>query len=106
MIQGGDPLGTGMGNPGYVIEDEVLPELQHDAAGKLSMANRGPNTGSAQFFITLGPTHHLDGKHTIFGQCTEAGMKTADDISLVPRGPEDAPAEPETVREVVVFRRE
>jgi peptidyl-prolyl cis-trans isomerase A (cyclophilin A) len=105
MIQGGDPLGTGMGNPGYVIEDEVMPDIQHDAPGRLSMANRGPNTGSAQFFITLGPTHHLDGKHTIFGQCNEAGMKIADDIALVPRGPDDVPTEPEAIRQVEVFRR-
>lgn len=68
MIQGGDPTGNGTGGPGYVIADEVDDSLQH-VAGALSMANRGPNTGSSQFFISVAKTPHLDGKHTIFGKC-------------------------------------
>ncbi len=105
MIQGGDPTGTGEGNAGYTIPDEIVPEQLHDRAGVLSMANRGPGTGSSQFFITLGPTPHLDGKHTIFGRCTEAGVQVADDISMTPRDAADRPKEPETVRRVEIFRR-
>ncbi len=105
MIQGGDPKGTGEGNAGYTIVDEISPDELHDQAGVLSMANRGPRTGSSQFFITLGPTPHLDGKHTIFGRCTEAGVRVADDISMTPRDGADRPEEPETVRHVEIFRR-
>ena len=71
MIQGGCPDGNGMGGPGYVIPDEFHPELKHDSAGVLSMANAGPNTGGSQFFITLVPTTWLDGKHAVFGKVTE-----------------------------------
>jgi cyclophilin family peptidyl-prolyl cis-trans isomerase len=74
MAQGGDPTGTGRGGPGYSFGDEVSPELRHDAAGVLSMANAGPNTNGSQFFITLGPTPHLNGRHTVFGRVTE-GME-------------------------------
>ena len=71
MAQTGDPTGTGTGGPGYSIPDEVHPKLRHDKAGVLSMANRGPNTGGCQFFITYGPTPHLDGKHAVFGRVLE-----------------------------------
>ncbi|MCA9714057.1 MAG: peptidylprolyl isomerase [Myxococcales bacterium] len=101
MIQGGDPTGTGLGNPGYVIEDEFSPEVIHDRPGILSMANRSqPNTGGSQFFITLNPTPHLDGVHTVFGVCSDDAVALADDISLVPRGDGDKPEEPETIKRV------
>jgi len=80
MIQTGDPTGSGTGGPGYIIVDEFDKSLKHDKSGLLSMANRGPNTGSSQFFVTVAPTPHLDGKHAIFGACDP---KVAIEISKV-----------------------
>ena len=70
MIQGGDPLGSGRGEPGYVIKDEIWSGAKHDRAGLLCMANRGHDTNGAQFFITDDAAAHLDGNYTIFGECT------------------------------------
>jgi cyclophilin family peptidyl-prolyl cis-trans isomerase len=84
MIQGGDPKGTGTGDAGYRINDEISRTLKHDREGRLSMANAGrPNTAGSQFFITLAPVSQLDGKYTIFGQVID-GMDVVRSIGKVP----------------------
>ena len=102
MIQGGDPLGTGTGGTD-VIPDEFHPTLKFDIPGRLAMANAGPGTGSCQFFITEGPTPHLNGRHTIFGQVIE-GQELVTRIANLPKGRGDSPAVPVKMR--VVVRRE
>jgi len=85
MIQGGDPTGTGRGGPGYKFGDEFHPELKFDRPYLLAMANAGPNSNGSQFFITLGPTPHLNRKHTIFGEVTDAqSQAVVDKIGVTP----------------------
>ncbi|HEX3661546.1 MAG TPA: peptidylprolyl isomerase [Acidobacteriaceae bacterium] len=103
MIQGGDPLGTGEGGPGYAFNDEFDPNLNFDVPGRLAMANSGPDTNGSQFFITETPQPTLDQHYTIFGQCDDPSVWVVKSIARVNRDSNDKPLDPVVLNKVTVI---
>ncbi len=103
MIQGGDPRADGTGGPGYLFEDEITPDLTFDRAGRLAMANSGPNTNGSQFFITEAPTDWLSGKHSIFGQVVE-GQEVVHKIALAERDNRDRPKANVVIKKIQIIK--
>ena len=104
MIQGGDPLGSGMGSPGYKFKDEFVDTLKHDRKGILSMANPGPNANGSQFFITHKETPWLDNRHTVFGEVV-SGIETVDSIANIPVAEANRPVTDVVMNEVTIIRK-
>ncbi|MFL6299321.1 MAG: peptidylprolyl isomerase [Terriglobales bacterium] len=105
MIQGGDPLGTGSGDPGYSFKDEIVPSLNFDVPGRLAYANSGPDTNGSQFFITEVPTPHLNGHYVIFGQCDTAALHFVTEEAREPRDERnDRPHEPAKIVSITIVR--
>ena len=105
MIQGGDPLGTGTGGPGYRFDDEPHPELTFDKPYLLAMANAGPNTNGSQFFITVAPTTWLNFKHTIFGEVADQPSRdVVDAIAAVETGAQDRPKQDVVIESITITR--
>jgi peptidyl-prolyl cis-trans isomerase A (cyclophilin A) len=104
MIQGGDPTGTGMGDPGFTFEDEFDPNLNFDQPGRLAMANSGPNTNGSQFFITEQAYDSLNQHYTLFGQCDDSSVLVVKTIARVERNEQDRPVVPVTLRKVTIVR--
>lgn len=103
MIQGGDPLGTGTGDPGYRFKNETSPDLLFDKPGRLAYANAGPDTNGSQFFITEVPYPSLNGGYTIFGQCDDATVDLVKQIARMPRDPNDRPNTPVKIAKITVL---
>ena len=104
MIQGGDPTGTGTGNPGYEFDDEIDENLNFDVPGRLAMANSGPNTNASQFFVTELPQDSLNQKYTIFGQCDDSSVAVVKTIARVERDGNDKPLSPVILQKVTIVR--
>jgi len=102
MIQGGDPTGTGMGDPGFSFNDEFDPDLNFDRPGRLAMANSGPNTNGSQFFITEAAYDSLNQKYTLFGQCDDASVEVVKSITHVRRDDNDKPRTPVVLKRVTI----
>ena len=102
MAQGGDPIGNGMGDPGYFIQDEIDPSLMFDVPGRLAMANSGPNTDGSQFFVTEEIQPSLNGHYTIFGQCDPSSVLVVKTITRVERDGRDKPMIPVTLKKVTI----
>jgi peptidyl-prolyl cis-trans isomerase A (cyclophilin A) len=103
MIQGGDPTGTGTGDPGYAFDDEFDPNLNFDRPGRLAMANSGPNTNGSQFFVTELPFESGNQHYVIFGQCDDASVEVVKAIARVPRDANDRPLTPVTLEKVTIL---
>ena len=103
MLQGGCPMGNGMGGPGYKFADEFGPGLRHDRGGLLSMANAGPNTNGSQFFITTDDQHRLDNHYSVFGETVE-GLDVVRAIAAVERDPMDKPKKEVKIKSVKIIR--
>jgi peptidyl-prolyl cis-trans isomerase A (cyclophilin A) len=103
MIQGGDPIGTGEGDPGYKFKNETSPDLQFDRPGRLAYANAGPDTNGSQFFVTEVPYPSLNGGYTIFGQCDDPSVELVKKIARMPRNGNDRPNDPPKIVKITIL---